>query len=307
MKKDIDLSIILIASKSDYILGCIESLIPALEGIKNEIILIDNASVDRVDKKIEKIFPKVRILRRETNGGFGENNNMGIKIASGKYALLLNDDTKITDKNIFKDMILWMDKHPKVGISGCALTNPDGITLQGSGGYYPTLFRVFAWMAFIDDIPAVDKLVKPYHPMHGQSFYKGSGYFTSPHNQDWVTGAFFLMRKSALDEVGMFDEDFFLYVEEVDLATRFIKKGWQVWYLPDWKIIHFGMSTNGSEKAVIFEMQNLILLYKKHEPLWKTPILKAILKFGSVLRVCIWSIVGDKSKAKIYEKAFKSF
>ena len=308
MTEKIDISIIIVCSKKDYILGCLKTLKPALKGIGNEIIVIDNATADRVDKIISQTYPDVIVLRREENGGFGENNNMGMKIAKGKYVLLLNDDTEIIDRNIFKEMISWMDIHPKVGLSSCGLVNPDKITFQGSGGYYPTLFRVLTWMTFIDDIPGLDALIKPYHPLHGWSpFYKGGNYFKSTHKQDWITGAFFLMRKEAMDMAGIFDEDFFLYVEEVELATRFVKKGWEVWYLPKWKTLHFGMSTNGSEKATIFELQNLLLLYKKHEPKWKLPVLRAILKFGVFIRIILWTVVGKGDVAKIYAKAIKSF
>lgn len=302
------LSIIIVSSKKDYLLGCLKTLMPALEGLTSEIILIDNASVDKIGETVKKDFPSVKVLRREKNGGFGENNNMGMRIAKGKYVLLLNDDTEIIDKNIFKEMIAWMDTHPKAGISSCGLVNPDKVTLQGSGGFYPTLFRVFAWMTFLDDIPGIDRLIKPYHPLHGWSpIYKGGDFFKNEHRQGWVTGAYFLMRKEAMDEAGIFDEDFFLYVEEVELAKRFVNKGWQVWYLPKWKILHYGMSTNGSEKATIFELQNLIIMYKKHEPKWKIPILRGILKFGVALRIILWNVAGKKDVAQIYAKAIKSF
>lgn len=308
MNKEVDISIVIVCSKKDFILGCLKTLKPALAGVGNEIIVIDNATVDHVDKIIAKNFPEVIVLRREKNGGFGENNNMGMRIAKGRYVLLLNDDTEIIDKNIFKEMIEWMDAHPRVGISSCGLVNPDKKTFQGSGGFYPTLFRVFSWMTFIDDVPGLDRLIKPYHPMHSWSpIYTNSSFFSEEHRQDWVTGAFYLMRKEAMDEAGIFDEDFFLYVEEVELATRFIKKGWEIWYLPRWKTLHFGMSTNGSEKATIFELQNLILLYSKHEPKWKIPVLRSILKFGVALRIIIWNVAGKKEVAKIYEKAIKSF
>lgn len=307
MNKTPDLSIIIVSSKKEYLFGCLETLKPALAKLENEIILIDNASSDKVGNLVKQKYPEVIVLRREENGGFGENNNMGLKIAKGRYVLLLNDDTKIIDNNIFEEMIVWMDDHPKAGIAGCGLLNPDMKTYQGSGGYYPTLCRVAAWMSFVDDLPGIDRIIKPYHPMHGASpVYKGEKYFSSAHRQDWVTGAFFLIRKKALSEVGYFDEDFFLYVEEVDLAARFGKKGWEVWYLPEWRIIHFGQATNGSENATIFELQNLILMYKKHEAVWKTPILRIILKIGVFLRFILWGIIGKKDLSKIYAKAFKS-
>ena len=302
-----DLSIIIISSKKDFLFNCLESLVPSLEGVDAEIILIDNASEDAVGSLAKEKYPEIKVIRRESNGGFGENNNLGIKVAKGKYILLLNDDTVIIEKNIFKEMISWMDAHPKAGVAGCALLNSDRRSLQGSGGFYPNLWRVFAWMTFLDDIPLLDKLIKPYHPMHsGSPLYKGETFFEKPHRQDWITGAFYLMRREALEDVGMFDEDFFLYVEEVDLSARFIKKGWEVWYLPKWKIVHLGSATTGSEKSIIYEFQNLLLMYKKHEAGRRLPILRWILKFGAFLRYIIWGAAGKKDVSKIYAKAFKS-
>lgn len=290
MSEKIDLSIITIALSSDYVINCLKSIEPAIGGINCEIIVIDNASKDGLSEKIKELFPKVKIIRRETNGGYGENNNLGLKIAKGKYILLLNDDTKIIDRNIFKEMITWMNNHPKVAVSSSALANPDGKTYQRSGGYFPSLFKVFAWMFFIDDIPFLTNLVKPYHP--------SLDYFKTEHQQDWVTGAFYLVRKSALDQSGFFDEDFFLYVEEVELSYRLRDKGWQVWYLPKWKIVHFGMVSTGSENSIIMELQNLKLFYKKHYPTWQLPLLTIILKLGCLIRVPIFG--------KTYAKAFRS-
>lgn len=307
MPKNIDLSIILISSKKDYIFDCLDSVYKALGSIKNEVILIDNASEDNLGEKVKKKFPEVKILRREENGGFGENNNMGMKIARGRYVLLLNDDTKIIDKKIFKQMIEWMDKNKKVGVSSCALVNPDKKTYQGSGGYFPTLPRVFAWMTFLDDIPGIDLLIKPYHPLSGWSpFYKGEEYFKKPHKQDWVTGAFYLMRKKAMDEVGLFDEDFFLYVEEVDLSYRFVQAGWKIWYLPRWKVVHYGQVTTGSANAMIREFENLKLFYKKHYAGWKLPFLVLFLKLGAVLRMVLFGIMKGPDATKTYAKAFQA-
>jgi hypothetical protein len=304
---DLLLSIIIISSKLNYLGDCLRTVYGALKDIPNEIIVIDNASPDRIGDQIKVKFPRVKIIRREVNGGFGENNNMGMRVARGKYILLLNDDTKIINKNIFKEMITWMDSHPKVGLSSCALVNPDLKNYQGSGGYFPNLSRVIAWMTFIDDIPFIDNLIKPYHPMHGSSFLStNEDYFKKTHKQDWVTGAFFFMRKEAMDQAGIFDEDFFLYVEEVELAYRFVKNNWEVWYLPKWKTVHYGMVTTGSEKATVMEMQNLRLFYSKHMQSWKLPILIITLKFGALLRLLIYTALGRFNTAKIYLKAFTS-
>lgn len=306
-ESNIDLSIIIISSKLDYLKACLDSVYKALKGISAEVILIDNASEDKIGQKAKSDFPKLKVIRREKNGGFGENNNMGMKVAKGKYVLLLNDDTLIIDKKIFKEMIKWMDNHSEVGLSSCALLNPDKKTYQGSGGYFPTLPRVFAWMSFLDDIPGVDKIIKPYHPLHGWSpFHTNESYFRKKHKQDWVTGAYYFMRKSAMDQAGLFDEDFFLYVEEVELSYRFKKKGWDVWYLPKWKIVHYGQVTTGSENSIVHEMKNLKLFYSKHYPKWQIPVLTLILKFGAALRILFYGIFKGPKVAKIYAKAFSA-
>lgn len=306
-KSNIDLSIVIISSKLGYLTDCLKSVYKAVSEVSCEVILIDNASSDHVGKIAKKSFPKIKVIRRKKNGGFGENNNLGMKVAKGRYILLLNDDTLVFQKKIFSEMIAWMDDHPGAGVSSCGLLNPDKKTYQGSGGYFPTLPRVFAWMSFLDDIPGVDKLVKPYHPLHGWSpFDKNEEYFKKTHRQDWLTGAFFLMRKSAMDEVGLFDEDFFLYVEEVELAYRFIKAGWQIWYLPKWSIVHYGQVTTGSENSIIHEFKNLKLFYSKCYPPWQLPLLTLILKFGAILRIVVFGLLKGPKVAKIYAKAFSS-
>ena len=305
-KIDLKLSIVIISSKKDFLFDCLKTVNSAVVGLKSEIIIVDNASEDNIGKMVKSKYPKMKVIRREKNGGFGENNNMGMKIAKGKYVLLLNDDTKIVNKNTLKEMVSWMDNHPEVGVSSCALVNTDKKTYQGSGGYFPTLFRVFAWMSFLDDIPILDRIIKPYHPLHGWSpFYKGEGYFKEKHKQGWVTGAYFLMRKKAMDAVGLFDEDFFLYVEEVDLCYRFAKAGWDIWYLPRWKIIHYGQVTTGSESAMVNELKNLRLFYKKHYPRWQLPILSLFIKFGTLARMILFGLMKGPKVAKIYAKAFK--
>lgn len=308
MNKDLDLSIVIVSTNIEAMLrDCLKSVFKALNGLSGEVIVVDNASSDNTPNMVAKEFPQVKLIRKFENHGFGENNNYGMKIAKGRYVLLLNSDTLIIDTKIFKEMVEWMDANPKVGLSTCALLNSDKKTYQGSGGYFPTLPKVFAWMTFLDDIPGVDRIIKPYHPLHGWSpFYTGESFFKQAHKQDWVTGAFFLMRKAAMDEAGIFDTDFFLYVEEVELSYRFIKTGWEAWYLPKWKIVHYGSVTIGSERAMIYELQNLKLFYKKHYPHWQLPFLIAVLKLGIILRIAVFGILKGLKIVKIYAKAFSS-
>lgn len=302
----LDLSIVIVSLNIKKLLEkCLESVYRMEKKANFEIFVVDNASEDGTPEMVEKKFPEVKIIRNKKNIGFGPANNIGMKKAKGRYVLLLNPDTETITKNIFSEMVSWMDNNPTVGISSCALLNPDK-TYQGSGGFFPTLLRVFFWMSFIDDMPGIDKLVKPYHPLHVWSpVYKGEEYFAKSHEQDWVTGAFFLIRMEAMKKVGFFDEDYFTYVEEVDYCFRTKQEGWQISYLPKWKIIHYGQVTTGSERATVNEFEGLKIFYKKHYPGWQLPILRVFLKLGAILRIVVFGLMKGPGVAKTYAKAFK--
>ncbi|MFC1625530.1 glycosyltransferase family 2 protein [Patescibacteria group bacterium] len=302
----IDLSIVIVNYKSkDYLKKCLISVFKSLKGINTEIFVVENDSQDGSYEMVEKHFPKVNLIA-SPNMGFGAGNNIAMKKAKGRYVLLLNPDTEILKKDMFAQMISWMDTHPKVGVSSCCLLNTDR-SIQGTGGYFPTLFRVFAWMLFLDDIPFLDKLIKPFHPMHPWSFlYSGEILFKKSHQQDWVTGAFYLIRGKILKTVGYFDTDFFAYVEEVEYAKRIKDAGWEIWYLPRWKILHHGQASSSSEYAMTSEYKGLITYYKKHEPPWKMPVLRFFLKLGAVVRILLFGILKGSRVSKVYVKAFKT-
>lgn len=306
MPKRVDLSIVTVSYNIKKLMReCLRSIYKKGGKVSLEVFVYDQTSTDGTPEMVSKQFPQVKLLRDKKNIGFGPSNNVAMKKAVGRYILLLNSDTKIIQKNILEEMVSWMDDHPEVGISSCALVNPDR-SLQGSGGYFPNLFRVFAWMFFLDDLPLLDRLIKPYHPMHAWSpIYKGEGYFKKSHKQDWVTGAFFLIRRNVIDEIGYFDKDYFAYVEEVDYCYRASKKGWEIWYLPKWKVLHYGQATTGSEFATINELKNLKLFYSKHLPSWKLPILRIFLKSGAGLRMIIYGLLKGGKVAKVYAKVIK--
>jgi len=306
MSENIDLSVIFVGyNTSKYVEDCISSVLKLTGKIKSEIFFVDNNSPTKDWEIVSKKFPEVKLIRSDKNTGFAGGNNIALKKAKGKYILLLNLDIKIEEKNIFEEIIDWMNKNPNVGISSCALLNPDG-SYQGNGGYFPNLLRVFCWMTFLDDLPFLDLLIKPYHPMHSWSIYKGSNYFKKQKDQDWVTGAFFLIRNKVIEEIGYLDEEYFAYVEETDFCYKAKKQGWINMYLPKWKITHFGQVSAGSEYALVSEYKNLCLFYKKHMAKWKLPILKLILKIGALLRIVLFGILKGPSVSKIYAKAYKS-
>lgn len=300
----VDLSIIIVSfNTKDFLEKCINSVEKNAKGIEYEIIVVDNGSEDESREYLKKLqSSSVKVIFSKANLGFANGNNQGTKVSCGKYVLYLNSDTLILD-NVLSEMVNWMDKNQKVGAASCMLKGKYG-SLQGTGGYFPTLTRVFSWMT-IQDIPGVDFLIKPFHPFHGKSFFgKGESFYLKKKELDWVTGAFLLARKEVIDEVEGWDEEYFMYMEEVDLCYRIKKAGWEVWYLPRWGIIHYGGKSSTSEFPLLAEYNGVKLFYKKHFSSWQYPILRFLLKLGALGRIVLFGILEGKEAAKIYAKAF---
>lgn len=300
----VDLSIIIVNfNTKDLVKNCIESIVRYTKKIKYEIIVVDNTSIDGsvdVVKKLSEKLP-IKLIKNKKNLGFGVANNQGIKKARGRFVLLLNSDTVLGD-DVLDETTLWLQEHPDVGVISCALKGKNG-KLQCAGGYFPTLFRVFSWMFFLDDIPLISSIIKSFHPIHSNpSCYKGT---LQEQERDWVAGTFFLARKKVFDQVGYFDRDYFMYTEDVDLCYRIRKAGWKVYYLPHWSIKHIGGASGKSWSHVIPEYKGVKLFYRKHYPKWQFPFLRIFLKIGSFGRFVLFGIIKGKEAARIYAKAFK--
>lgn len=306
MRRVLDLSIIIVSfNTKELVLAIIAAIKKHTKDITFEIIVVDNASTDGSIEEIKnqsgKIKNLVGIFNKE-NLGFAAGNNMGIRRASGRYVLVLNSDTIISN-NLLKEMVLWMDKNPEVGIATCSLRNKDG-SIQGTGGYFPTLPRVFSWMT-VQDLPFVDRFIKPFHPARSKSFRKETVFYKKPRELDWVTGAFMLIRRNVFEKTGFFDEDYFMYVEDVDFCYRAKKQGWKIWHLPQWSIIHYGGASGNTRLSVLLEFEGLKKFYEKHYPNWQYPILRILLKIGSFGRMILFGILEGPESAKIYARAFR--
>lgn len=306
-KKKIDLSIIIVSFNTrDLLRNCLKSIYNLKPEASNlEVIVVDNDSTDGSPAMVKKEFSQVKLIVNKKNLGFAAANNQGIKKAQGRYLLLLNPDTLILENALAK-MVAFMDKNKKIGIATCQLLNEDK-TVQASGGFFPDLPRAFAWMFFLDDLPFVSRLIKTYHP-HEPSFYTKDPFYQKEHFQDWVTGAFFLIRKEVVEKIGLLDEKYFMYVEEVDYCFRAKKNGFLVAYTPIAKIIHFGRkSLRRPGEAIIREYKGLKIFYKKHYSSYQLPLLVLFLKVGAALRFLIFGIIlGSKEARLAYAKAFKA-
>lgn len=285
--------------------NCVNSILENTKKAAFEIILIDNGSKDNSHKRLSEKFSKnskVKLVKNDTNLGFSKGNNLGMEISKGEYILLLNSDTLIED-DVVSEMAEWMDKNKKVGIATCALKNEDG-SVQGTGGYFPNLIRVISWMT-IEDIPGVDKLIKPFHPQHSKSFLKNNSFYEKMQNVDWVTGAYLFVRKKVYEQIGGLDEDYFMYTEDTDFCFRAKKFGWEVVYLPNWKITHLGGKSSNSQFPILSEFKNIKLFFKKHYPSWQLPLVRFFLKIGAFGRMCLFGIIYGKEAFNTYAKALR--
>jgi GT2 family glycosyltransferase len=311
----LDLSIIIVNyNTKDLTIDCIKSVNKFTKGITFEIILVDNASSDDSIPSLKKLNLKnLKIIESKKNLGFGGGNNLGIKHATGKYILYLNSDT-LFEENSLEKIIKWMDENPQPGGATCKLKFKDN-SPQANGGSTPNLLRVFLWATFLDDIPGIYNIFGSYHPNPNAKFFKDQ---KKPIEQDWIIGAFLLVRKEVVDKVGGFDDSIFMYGEDVEYSYRIKKAGFSLWYLPFTKIIHYGSASTNSEtvtfpgnitgkrNAILGEFEGLKAFYKKHYSKLSYMNLLICLRFAAIFRIIMFGIIKRQSQAiKIYAEAYR--
>lgn len=296
----VKLSIIIVSFNTRELTS--NSLVSLQKAVKNlnyqtEIIVIDNASTDGSPELIAQKFTHVTLIKNSSNIGFSGANNQGLKIAKGEFILLLNSDT-VVSKDAIKKVIGYLENNPESGVVGCKLLNKNG-SLQQSAGFIPNLLNIFFWMTFIDDLPFLNRLLKPYH-------IRERGFYEKIQKVGWVSGAFFALRKKTYENAGSLDENIFMYGEEVEWCMRIGKSGWRVVYYPDAYITHLkGGSGNRSVSGLREEFTSLIYIFQKHKPSWQLPILITFLRLGALLRLFLFGIIlWDKDRFKIYAQAF---
>jgi len=226
----LDLSISLVNWNTKGILrSCLKSICKSTHRISYEILVVDNGSSDESPEMVEKEFPQVKLIRNRENLGFAKANNQAIKLSSGRYILLLNSDTIVLDGALDK-MVEFMNTHPDAGAAGCKLLDSEG-NLQKSINKFPSLFCQ-CWGKSL--LPAIFPKIKLGYVIDEYHFY------SRIQEVDWITGAFLVVSKLAIERVGLLDEIFFIYAEDTDLCWRIRKEGWKIYFYPGAKVVHFG-------------------------------------------------------------------
>ena len=250
--ESIDVSIVIVSFNTRELTHrCLKSVEKHATGIRHEVFVVDNASSDASADMVAVEFPWVHLIRLNKNRGFAGGNNPAMKKASGRYILLLNSDAFLAEGVLYKTL-QHMDNHPKIGILGCKLTNPDG-TLQPSARMLPSpLNKILHITGLAARFP--------------KSKFFGRVDFTwwdhsKPREVGWVVGAYFLIRRETMADIGVLDERYFLYFEEIDYCLSAHRAGWDVIFYPYAGIIHLGgqssaktgerMSTKGRQMISI--------------------------------------------------------
>jgi GT2 family glycosyltransferase len=230
-----------------YLTACLDSVQRALEGIESEVFVVDNHSDDDSVEVISRDYAWVHLINNRENLGFSKANNIAIRQAQGEYILLLNPDTVVAEETL-KGVINFMDQHPKAGGAGVRMHNADGTLAPESRRAIPTPFVAARKMLGFT-----------------KRYYMSYLSWDAPAQIEVVSGAFMLLRHKAIYEVGMLDEDFFMYGEDIDLSYRLLQGGWQNWYLP-YDIVHYkGQSTSKSDfRYVHVFYQAMLIFFRKH-------------------------------------------
>ena len=251
------LSVVIVSyNVSHYLLQCLDSLQRALRGIDGEVIVVDNHSRDNSVALVHQTHPEVKVIENLHNLGFSKANNIALRQAKGEYALLLNPDTIVAD-NTIRDCIAFLDLHPDAGAAGVMMLNADGTVAPESRRGVPTPLTSFYKLSGLCRM-------FPRSPRFGR-YYLGHLPWQTPQQIDIVSGAFCMIRRSVLDKVGLLDEDYFMYGEDIDLSYRILKQGATNWYLP-YPILHYkGESTQKSSfRYVHVFYQAMLIFFRKH-------------------------------------------
>ena len=276
-----DMSIVLVCwNNKAYLDPCLKSLYEC--GLKSsfDVVVVDNGSTDGSQQMLAEKSPDVKLIQNEGNIGLGKASNQGIEATNGRYVLLLNNDTIVNGSSL--DMLVeFLDSHPEAGAVGGKLLNPDG-SFQSGYGRFSTLIEEFLIAT------GLGGWIKHGYPSYGRS--------SQVEEVDWLSSACLLIRRSALDQVGMLDEEYFIYGDEVDLQYRLKEAGWKIYFLPTSTTIHYGGRSMDRWKRRKMVYRGKLLFYKKNYSFFQMLLLRTILALVSAGKLFFWVLAYPFSK-----------
>lgn len=251
-----DLSIIIVNFNTKKLtLECIQSIYDSNLSYKYEIFVVDNRSSDGSVDAIQKAFPHVHVIANKENVGFSKANNQAILESQGSYVLLLNSDT-IVMENTLSYTIDFMNENKDVGATGCKVLLPDGNLDKACHRGFPTPEASFYYMTGL-----AKKF--PNNPRFN-SYHKSYLNMDETHEIDCLVGAFMMVRREAIKEVGILDETYFMYGEDIDWCYRIKEAGWRIYYTPQVSIVHYkGASSRKKPFKIVYEFHRAMFLFHK--------------------------------------------
>ena len=265
MLKEPQMSVVIVSYNTRALLRkCLFNLRYVASGLDYETILVDNDSRDGSAEMVAREFPSVKLIRVGSNLGFAAANNLAFARARGRYVVLLNSDA-FPQPGSLRKAIELMEANPQAGLGGARLTGTDG-SWQPSARSFPSP---------LNDFLALSGLAAKFPK--SKFFGRADRTWADPNESgevDWVPGAFSIIRRDLLERIGYFDENYFLYYEEVDLCQRIKRAGYQVWYWPEIVVVHLGgessktvsrlkLSSSGTQ-LVLWRMRSGLLYYRRH-------------------------------------------
>ncbi len=302
-----DLSIVIISYNTQALTkACIESVFAAVENNRElmqlvELIVVDNDSNDdslTTLRELKKSSPIPFALHANTaNVGFAGANNQAILHAKGEYVLLLNSDT-VLQSHALESLIKTMedDREQELGIVAASLLNSDG-SPQPQGGDLPSLRSLFVFAFLLDDLPLIGSHL-PSHQHTGRRFKSTSS--ESLELKGWVGGTALLLRSSLVPQIGLLDDQIFMYAEDIEYCWRAQKAGWLVAIDHQAKVIHHGSKSSSSAKAYSGEFISLKYVLHKHFAWWQQGLALLLLKTAVFNRFILFSLLQNAEKANVY-------
>lgn len=254
----LDLSVVVVSyNTSELTIQCLQSVFTQ-NHVDYEVIVVDNASSDGSANQIKQNFPQVALIENNENKGFASANNQAIQLARGRYILLLNSDTVLLSEDSFSKMIAFMDKRQDAGISGCKVTKPNGRLDWPCKRSFQTPSVFFFRSMGLDRLFPNHRKFGKYHLTYLDE--------NETHEVDAITGAFFMIRRETVQDIGLLDEKLFMYSEDMDWCVRAKQRKWKVFYYPQVQIIHFKSrsSKKRSNKMIYWWYYSTWYVYKKH-------------------------------------------
>lgn len=264
-----DLSVVLVSYNTRELLEqALRTVLDAAAGLRAEIFVVDNASRDHSAELVEEKFPQVRLIRSPRNVGFAAGNNLAFRQVQGRYILLLNTDT-IVRRDTLRCLVEFLDAHPEAGAAGCKILNPDGTLQLACRRGFPTPMAAFCKVSGLSRLFPRSRRFAAYNLTYLDP--------EQVNEVDALSGSCMMVRKQAVDQVGLLDEDYFMYGEDLDWCFRMRQAGWKIYYVPHTAIVHFkGESGRAEQMRVLYRFYEAMSIFvRKHMqrryrffPLW---------------------------------------